>query len=457
MAAGRKNHGVPVPDASRMRLVRGEDGRVALRIEVADPLHTRTGNPTDRAELERVLQRLRFAIHGGGEVVGDWWQLVSVYVFGSIPGRPGLAIGWLDLSPGGGQRELAVELAEQDEVELRWVNEGIVVTQRLPGAYHRQRWLRALQTSRDPGFNRPYPIDRTQRGWADRHPTAPAGQRSVARRTLTAIPPGVPFFAARTGLTPRTGRPTLAGVRLPPGTRRPEQVSSCWASDETLADSVALAARLARAFPQTGIWPLLWHHPPEPPWAYLDDETNLTAVDAVDVASLLSQGWSRSAPYWPHDDASFDSALPRLAPPSPLAQASTANPFLRLPDEDPYDAHLMLVPCHRPADAIQASGGLMLETPATWITAVLRSWEERFGAVPVAFTHSQVWLVIQNPPRDDEQALLLAAELAGFNLFLKPMPLQQLAQDLAAAPPPLPPTSLGNADIRSDIWWLAWD
>jgi Domain of unknown function (DUF4253) len=52
------------------------------------------------------------------------------------------------------------------------------------------------------------------------------------------------------------------------------------------------------------------------------------------------------------------------------------------------------------------------EPVAGGFAAVLRSWEERFGARLFAMTHDQAYLLVERPPRSRslDAALLVAAE-----------------------------------------------
>jgi Domain of unknown function (DUF4253) len=72
---------------------------------------------------------------------------------------------------------------------------------------------------------------------------------------------------------------------------------------------------------------------------------------------------------------------------------------------------VLLVPCNRPADALIALGHRPETTDAAELGSVLRSWEERFSAVPVELTPSTVTLAVGAPPTTADQALRLAAEL----------------------------------------------
>jgi hypothetical protein len=76
---------------------------------------------------------------------------------------------------------------------------------------------------------------------------------------------------------------------------------------------------------------------------------------------------------------------------------------------------LLLVPCNRPADVLSVLGpemsGVMTDDA---LTAVLRSWEQRFGAVVTAVGAGTLGVVVDAPPRNREQAQRLAAEQIAF-------------------------------------------
>jgi hypothetical protein len=71
----------------------------------------------------------------------------------------------------------------------------------------------------------------------------------------------------------------------------------------------------------------------------------------------------------------------------------------------------MLVPANRPADAVALIGMPQSELISNAAVAtVLRSWEERFGAVATAVGPGTVDVMAMRPPRSDEDALRLAVE-----------------------------------------------
>ncbi len=102
----------------------------------------------------------------------------------------------------------------------------------------------------------------------------------------------------------------------------------------------------------------------------------------------------------------------------------------------------MIVPCNRPADCVALIGGLAVEADTAGISAVIRSWEERFGAVLVAVEPSTATLAVTAPPTTPEQALAVAAERFAFcpPETVEPGSLQQYASLLPSA----------------SVWPVAW-
>ena len=73
-----------------------------------------------------------------------------------------------------------------------------------------------------------------------------------------------------------------------------------------------------------------------------------------------------------------------------------------------------LVPCRRPSEAIASIGwlGAINGSTAAEISAVLRSWEERFGVVLAGLGFATLTLLVPYQPADQSQALTIAAQLA---------------------------------------------
>lgn len=209
---------------------------------------------------------------------------------------------------------------------------------------------------------------------------------------------------------PEHGGQPLAvdGVQLPPGRPvvadfdRGPTPTPLWITD---------------AHPRTGLWPLvLTGMPTEPerPWSNGElDPVPVTDVDAVDAAALLAEAWRECfvvdgavepsmAPFGPE--------FPGLQPALPGARAGTpAAPVV------PAGGRLGLVRCSRPADAVALVGwlGAVNVHGSAQVAAVLRSWEERYGAVVAAVGFDTLTLVLPHPPVGP-RAEWAAAEIVAF-------------------------------------------
>jgi hypothetical protein len=82
-------------------------------------------------------------------------------------------------------------------------------------------------------------------------------------------------------------------------------------------------------------------------------------------------------------------------------------------------ARIGLVPAARPADALAVVGWIAFDDPAypdgirdaVWIGAVLRSWEDRFGARLLTIgPGAEIQLLVDRPPRTREAAEQIAVE-----------------------------------------------
>lgn len=83
----------------------------------------------------------------------------------------------------------------------------------------------------------------------------------------------------------------------------------------------------------------------------------------------------------------------------------------------PRRAHLALVPVTRPADVVTAIGWAgpcnhMLDVGG--LSAVLRSWEGRFGALLVGVDRATLWVSVAAPPQTEAECLGVAAEHFAF-------------------------------------------
>lgn len=121
---------------------------------------------------------------------------------------------------------------------------------------------------------------------------------------------------------------------------------------------------------------------------------------------------------WPHDPGPPFEQWPGLAPQVPAASAgarpedAAASLVSQLVETGQFgldECRLVLVPARRGSDAL-ASIGWSAEAPLALLCALLRSWEDRFGARVVAAFGSELHVSVARPPVEAEHANLLALE-----------------------------------------------
>lgn len=241
----------------------------------------------------------------------------------------------------------------------------------------------------------------------------------------------------------------LDALDLPPGRlvhpdSDTEAEPVAWVTDQA-ADHGELWARLLTAFPETGLWPMAasglgdsldrpWFDGelggPEQPAA--DAETVLRA--RVEAAAELQADYGPPEPQeaWKVEWAGLAAAT---------APATAID--LQPPDE-PFG--LLLVPVRRPADvpaAIGWWGPTNHDLGGGELTAVLRSWEDRFGAVLTTIGFDTLELTVGQPPDDAENVVLLARE----HYQVCPEGVDEGAQGIE--------TSTGM--LTTNHWYFWWD
>ncbi len=198
-------------------------------------------------------------------------------------------------------------------------------------------------------------------------------------------------------------RPCLASS----GPGRPQ----LWMSDAAVPDAALVWRRLVDRFPQTGLWPLVLHSlagDDSRPWDAGELEpASEAAVDTLDPARLLAEGWADALvpigqnPRVAHLDP-FGARFPGLAGALPRSAPSSVSLTALAPGGA---ARIGLVRCRRPADAVALAGwlGAINVTGPAEISAVLRSWEERFGVVLAGLGFDTMTLLVPHPPVDEQQ------------------------------------------------------
>ncbi len=173
-------------------------------------------------------------------------------------------------------------------------------------------------------------------------------------------------------------------------------------SRDLLGSHPAYAALLADAA-ATGRWPV-WVadralpvlEPPPDPAAVLGE------VTGRDAAAFLAGRWPGSFPGLARPPAAGGA--------DPLAVAARS-------DLSGWPAHLAVVPATCPADAVAVlgwRGARHHHDDVAGLSAVLRSWENRYGAVLVRIDVGTLWLSVAAPPRTPGECAAVAAEHVAF-------------------------------------------
>ena len=438
----------------RTALVRGDDGIVRIEVRTKPRVRELVRRRPVRHSLladdvsyevveESDAERLQRFTAGFGVYFGEnrprYVRLSAGF------GGHGHVQRWLDMSERSTERELLAVALDQDELPVLWVDESYESQAALPEST--ADLLRQALVETEGISAVAWREELNELAWrhsASYDPRRPRPRRYAPR---VAEPPAlsVPAFAARSGELPKRGKPELAGVDLPAGKRVPRAFAAYWATNEPVSDIKDTLQRLRAVFPETGLWPLVWRHP-ENPDAYMGGHGDIDGISNVDVLEVMRAGWqliTTGGPLPPFTD------FPGLAPaPADVFDQSG----LSLPSDPGFGPRVLLVPCNRPADVVAALGGLAAEVDPTECSAVLRSWEERFGTVPVEVAPGRIWLNVTRPPDTKDAALRLAAEHAAFcppELLSIDVTLSDLAEAFLGTPIPA-------TDCTQELWQVGW-
>lgn len=215
---------------------------------------------------------------------------------------------------------------------------------------------------------------------------------------------------------PDDGEPQLGPVKLPAGKRTESGTDEplLWATTDPLPGVGAVWSALSDAHADTGLVPFalagLEAKGKLRPWD--TDEFyipyGVAEIDRLDAAGVLApHWWVDGPPEWELEP------FPGLAPAEdrqlPQDQIQEALGALR-------PARLGLAAASRPADVLPLIGwsGTDRFPESSPIAAVLRSWEDRFGARLLRVGFAEILLLVRRPPHSLEAARWVAAEHVAF-------------------------------------------
>ena len=239
--------------------------------------------------------------------------------------------------------------------------------------------------------------------------------------------------ASAPGVLPPNGPAVVGSVRLPSGHRvRPdpsflgtstrELEPVLWITDREVPKVDRLWAQVAEQFDETGLWPVvlesldsLSDDPTGRPWDSGELAPTLSSdPDDFNVESVLRRWWKEAVV--PEEDPfaldpvdPFGEDFPGLAP-GTKGSSDDAAPIL-VAGELP--GRLGLVPVARPADVpavLGWAGPTNYYSDVGQLAAVLRSWEDRFGAVVVGLGFDTLILGVRRPPVGAAMSNAVAAE-----------------------------------------------
>jgi hypothetical protein len=235
-----------------------------------------------------------------------------------------------------------------------------------------------------------------------------------------------------TARVPADGPVRLGSVQLPAGRRVSgwdDEPPRLWATTEPVPSAGHVWQALTDIHPDTGLVPILLGfldggHEGRP-WdnGELGTRCDLAVVQRLDAATVLAQQWADSAPAG--EDLAEDPDCAAMVAPygeqfpglaraqtQPLTEAELSRALGWL-----GSARIGLVPAARPADVLALvgyDGTVNRYGSPELLSAALRSWEDRFGAVLVEVGFAHIRLLARRPPRTLPDAQAAAAELWSF-------------------------------------------
>jgi hypothetical protein len=267
--------------------------------------------------------------------------------------------------------------------------------------------------------------------------------------------------APRAGVLPGDDVTAVGGVQLPKGRlveADPDFASKAtpggpllWVSVDPVDDVATLADKLVMRFADTGLWPLALDSLDDGndarPWS--DGELDPGSSSAPDVHStrdVLAKWWSDVVPEGDEEGlealAPFNEEFPGQAP----GVGSGEGDRVAFGDLE-ISGRLGLVAVTRPADIVATIGWMGPVNHFSdmgMLSALLRSWEDRFGAYLVGVGFDTLTLAVRRPPSDIETATAIAAE----HFAACPDNINQGAGSIEAYAETL---------VDSPVWMFWWD
>jgi hypothetical protein len=239
-----------------------------------------------------------------------------------------------------------------------------------------------------------------------------------------------PYRSELSATLPKASDAEVGGVRLPRGrlilpdadyasaSGRAEE-ACLWVSEARPPRILTLMERLIDAFQTTGLWPLVLESlgdKDDRPWLAGElDPSSSTDPATHDVSTVLGDWWAQVVPSDEGNDealtslAPFGRQFPGLAP----ATATNPNPIEMRGGIEELSGRLGLVAVRRPADVLATvgwQGPVNHYSDMGRLSAVLRSWEERFDAVVVGVGFDTLTLAVGSAPSKLTVARAIAAE-----------------------------------------------
>jgi hypothetical protein len=244
----------------------------------------------------------------------------------------------------------------------------------------------------------------------------------------------------------------LPAGRLVHGEEGDDEQPAMWVSSGPA--SATLWAALHGAHERSGLWPLLLDHlygDPSRPWDGELYPADMSSPADRDAETLLARWWADSTDVVVDDFSSaerraltapFEQRWPGLSAPLPLRHdpGKHAKHCVTEMLESRPALRLGLVATDRSSDAITAAGwqgAANFTNDTAELSAVLRSWEDRFGVRVIGAGFAEVYLSVAAPPRDGAEAIRVAAEHFAFcpdNIWQGATDLVRYAEQLVDAP-----------------------